>query len=77
MDKVVLDVSNVTKTFGDRVAVNNVSFTIREGEIFGFLGPNGAGKSTVLSIVTRLISGDGGEIIIEGKELKSFESKEF
>ncbi len=64
MSKVVLDVSNVTKTFGNRVAVNNISFTIREGEIFGFLGPNGAGKTTTMKLICGLSSITKGQIRI-------------
>jgi len=64
LSKVVLDVSNVTKTFGNRVAVNNVSFTIREGEIFGFLGPNGAGKTTTMKMICGLTSITKGQIRI-------------
>lgn len=64
MEKVVLDVSNVTKTFGSRVAVNNVSFTIKEGEIFGFLGPNGAGKTTTMKMICGLTSITKGQIRI-------------
>ena len=64
MSKVILDVSNVTKTFGNRVAVNNISFTIREGEIFGFLGPNGAGKTTTMKMICGLSSITKGQIRI-------------
>ena len=64
MSKVVLDVSNVTKVFGNRVAVNNVSFSIREGEIFGFLGPNGAGKTTTMKMICGLTSITKGTIRI-------------
>lgn len=64
LSKVVLDVSNVTKTFGNRVAVNNISFTIREGEIFGFLGPNGAGKTTTMKLICGLSSITKGQIRI-------------
>ena len=64
MSKVILDVSNVTKTFGNRVAVNNVSFTIREGEIFGFLGPNGAGKTTTMKMICGLTGITKGQIRI-------------
>jgi len=64
MEKVVLDVSNVTKTFGNRVAVNNVSFTIKEGEIFGFLGPNGAGKTTTMKMICGLSGITKGSIRI-------------
>lgn len=64
MEKVVLDVSSVTKTFGNRVAVNNVSFTIKEGEIFGFLGPNGAGKTTTMKMICGLSGITKGQIRI-------------
>jgi len=64
LSKVILDVSNVTKTFGNRVAVNNVSFTVREGEIFGFLGPNGAGKTTTMKLICGLSSITKGTIRI-------------
>lgn len=64
MSKIVLDVSNVTKTFGNRIAVNNISFTIREGEIFGFLGPNGAGKTTTMKLICGLSSITKGQIRI-------------
>ncbi len=64
MSKVVLDVSNVTKVFGNRVAVNNISFSIREGEIFGFLGPNGAGKTTTMKMICGLSSITKGTIRI-------------
>ena len=63
-NKIILDVSNVTKSFGNRVAVNNVSFTIREGEIFGFLGPNGAGKTTTMKMICGLTSITKGQIRI-------------
>lgn len=64
LSKIVLDVSNVTKVFGNRVAVNNVSFSIREGEIFGFLGPNGAGKTTTMKMICGLSSITKGTIRI-------------
>ncbi len=64
MSKVILDVSNLTKTFGNRVAVNNISFHIREGEIFGFLGPNGAGKTTTMKMICGLCSITKGQIRI-------------
>ena len=64
MSKVILDVSNVTKSFGNRIAVNNISFSIREGEIFGFLGPNGAGKTTTMKLICGLCSITKGQIRI-------------
>lgn len=70
MAKIVLRVSNLTKRFKDRVAVNNISFDIHEGEIFGFLGPNGAGKSTTMKMICGLSIPTKGNIIICGKDLK-------
>jgi len=49
-----IEVSNLTKKFGDIIAVDNVSFTVKEGEFFGFLGPNGAGKTTLIRMLLNL-----------------------
>ena len=49
----MIEVKNLVKRYGDHVAVNNLSFTVEEGQIYGFLGPNGAGKSTTMNIITR------------------------
>ncbi|GEN94459.1 hypothetical protein IV87_GL000870 [Pediococcus ethanolidurans] len=51
----VIKVSNLKKQFGNKVAVKNVSFEIKKGEIFGLLGPNGAGKTTTLKMMTTLL----------------------
>lgn len=75
MDKVVLDVSNVTKTFNNRVAVNNISFTLREGEIFGFLGPNGAGKTTTMKMICGLTGITKGTIRIYDYEMPKDKEK--
>jgi ABC-2 type transport system ATP-binding protein len=64
LSKIVLDVSNVTKTFGHRVAVNNLSLTIHEGEIMGFLGPNGAGKTTTMKMICGLTTITKGTVRI-------------
>mgnify|MGYP003376722934 CR=1 FL=1 len=48
----MIEVKNLVKRYGDHVAVNNLSFTVEEGQIYGFLGPNGAGKSTTMNIIT-------------------------
>lgn len=68
--KVNLEVKNLTKTFGDRVAVDNVSFEVFEGEIFGFLGPNGAGKTTVLRMICGLAAPTSGDAFIYGHSIK-------
>lgn len=70
ISKPVLELKNVTKTFGNRVAVNNVSFRINEGEIFGFLGPNGAGKSTTMKMICGLSKITKGNIYVCGKSVK-------
>jgi len=62
-------VKNLTKKYGELCAVDNLSFSVTKGEIFGFLGPNGAGKSTTLSAITTLISYDKGEITINGLDV--------
>ena len=71
MSKVVLRVKNLTKKFGNRIAVDNISFDIFEGEIFGFLGPNGAGKTTAIRMITGLAKPNSGNVIICGKSLKT------
>ena len=69
--KPVLELRNVTKRFGNRIAVNNISFRINEGEIFGFLGPNGAGKSTTMKMICGLSKITHGNILVCGKSVKS------
>lgn len=71
MGNVVLRVKNLTKKFGNRIAVDNVSFDIFEGEIFGFLGPNGAGKTTAIRMITGLAKPDSGNVLICGKSIKT------
>jgi len=62
----VIEVKNVTKKYGKAVAVEDISFTINDGEIVGLLGPNGAGKSTTMNILTGYIEQTSGEVTIEG-----------
>lgn len=61
-----IEVSNVTKLYGEQRALNQVSFKINTGEIVGFLGPNGAGKSTMMKIITGVIPANEGEVTVEG-----------
>ncbi len=61
-----IKINKLTKKFGDFTAVNNISFHVKKGEIFGFLGPNGAGKTTTLSILSTLLSPTSGEAIVNG-----------
>ena len=62
----MIEVKNVTKKYGKVVAVDNISFTIKEGEIIGLLGPNGAGKSTTMNMLTGFIEQTEGDIIVDG-----------
>lgn len=62
----MIEVKDVTKKYGKFVAVDNISFTINDGEIVGLLGPNGAGKSTTMNMLTGFIEQTNGEIIIDG-----------
>ena len=62
----MIEVKNVTKKYGKAVAVEDISFTINDGEIVGLLGPNGAGKSTTMNILTGYIEQTSGEVTIEG-----------
>lgn len=66
----VLEVAGLTKRFKETLAVNDLSFTVGEGEVLGFLGPNGAGKSTTVGMILGLIRPDDGEIQILGKNLQ-------
>lgn len=65
----MIEVKNLVKHYGDKKAVNNISFTVEKGEILGFLGPNGAGKSTTMNILTGYISSTSGEAIINGVDI--------
>ena len=62
----IIEVKNVTKTFGEKVALDNVSLSIPEGKIFGLLGPNGAGKSTLIRIINRITIATAGEVLFQG-----------
>ncbi|MFB5601417.1 MAG: ATP-binding cassette domain-containing protein [Marine Group I thaumarchaeote] len=61
-----IETKSLTKSFGDLVAVNNISFSVEKGEIFGFLGPNGAGKSTTMMIFTTLLKPTNGNALVGG-----------
>ena len=65
----MIEVSKLTKCYGDKRAVDNISFTVNQGEILGFLGPNGAGKSTTMNILTGYISSTSGEAKIDGFDI--------
>ena len=65
----MIEVKNLTKMYGEKLAVNDISFTVKKGEILGFLGPNGAGKSTTMNMLTGYISSTSGQILINGKDI--------
>ena len=69
----IVSVTKLTKKYGELVAVDNLSFTVEEGEIFGFLGPNGAGKSTTLNVLCTLTDYNKGDITICGHDLATNE----
>jgi len=65
-DSKIIEVKNLTKKFGDFVAVDKINFSVKKGEIFAFLGPNGAGKSTTIKMLTTLIKPTTGEMSVNG-----------
>ncbi len=74
MAKVVLELKNVSKSFGKRKVIDNISLDVKEGEIYGFLGPNGSGKTTTIKMILSLIDSDSGEIKVNGYDTrKQFE----
>lgn len=70
MSNIMLEIKNVSKSFGKQKVVDNVSFDVKEGEIVGFLGPNGAGKTTTIKMILGMISIDEGSITINGYDVK-------
>ena len=65
----MIEVKNLTKRYGSTLAVDNISFSVQEGEIVGFLGPNGAGKSTTMNILTGYLSATEGDVTIGGFDI--------
>ena len=68
MKDAIIEVKNLTKKFGDFTAVNNISFTVGRGRIFGFLGPNGAGKTTSIKMLTTLLKPSSGQVLLDGND---------
>lgn len=68
MKKMILDIKNLTKYYGDILAVDHLNLQLYEGEIFGFIGPNGAGKSTTIRSIMHLINKSYGTVYFDGKE---------
>ena len=67
----MIEIKGVTKKYGDKKALDNVSFDVKEGEIFAFIGHNGAGKTTLIKSICGIIDFDEGEILINGKSIKT------
>ena len=68
----MIDVSHVSRNFGDFRAVNDISFSIPTGQIVGLLGPNGAGKTTTMRMITGFLSPSEGKILIDGQDVTEF-----
>lgn len=65
----MIEVKNLVKKYGDHTAVNNISFTVEKGKIYGLLGPNGAGKSTTMNIVTGCLAASEGSVTVDGHDI--------
>lgn len=65
----MISVQHLTKYYGSFLAVNDVSFEIDDGHVYGFLGPNGAGKSTTMNIMTGCLSATSGHVLIDGHDI--------
>ena len=65
----MITVRNLVKKYGDHLAVDNLSFEVEDGQIYGFLGPNGAGKTTTMNIMTGYTASTSGEVIINGHDI--------
>ena len=66
-----IEVQNISKNYGDQKALDNVSFSVKKGEIVGFLGPNGAGKSTLMKILTTYLTADSGTAVVNEHDVAS------
>ncbi len=65
----MIEIKNVSKKYGNKVALNNVNLKVEDGEIFAFIGHNGAGKTTLIKAITGIHEFDDGEILINGKSI--------
>lgn len=72
----MIEIKNLSKKYGEKIVVNDVSFNIEKGKITSFIGANGAGKSTILSMISRLLPRDSGKVIIDGMDLEKWDTKE-
>jgi iron complex transport system ATP-binding protein len=73
----MIEIKGLTKQFGNKSVVDNVTVQIKPGTITSFIGPNGAGKSTLLSMVSRLMDADTGEVLLDKNDVKKWKSDEF
>ncbi|WP_046174324.1 iron ABC transporter ATP-binding protein [Domibacillus indicus] len=72
----MVEVQSISKSYGLKAVVDNVSVNIQKSKITSFIGPNGAGKSTLLSIISRLMSADTGEVLIDGQKIKETKNRD-
>lgn len=72
----MINIKNISKKYGNKPVLKNISVAFPENSLISIIGPNGAGKSTLLSIMSRLISPDGGEVIIDGKSISDWDTNE-
>ena len=75
MGKIVLEIKDVSKSFGKTKIIDNINLNVEEGEIYGFVGPNGAGKTTTIKMILGLLSIDEGNIVINGFDIKKYFEK--
>jgi ABC-2 type transport system ATP-binding protein len=73
----VLELQGLTRRYGDLVALDDLSFTVREGQMFGFVGPNGAGKTTAMRIVLGVLEADRGEVRWRGRPVDAATRRRF
>lgn len=73
--KTIIEVSELSKSFGEVNAVDDISFSVKEGQLFAFLGPNGAGKSTIINMLCTILKPDSGRMIIDGHVLGEDDAK--
>ena len=66
----IIEINNLSKRYGNRLAVDDLSLTVEEGDIYGFVGPNGAGKTSTIRIICTLLEANGGEVLVGGHSVK-------
>ncbi len=65
----VIEINNLVKKYGDKTAVDGISFSVHDGELFGFLGPNGAGKTTTVRCISTLTNITSGQVLVNGVDI--------